>query len=424
MPSVSTVVEPWLRLALAPEIGPAIAHRLLGRFGDPESVFNASSAELAEVRGLGAARIAGLRASSTEKLVARELELAGKRSVRIISLGDPEYPRSIRELACPPLVLYVSGRLVPEDEIAVTVVGPRKPSTYARTMTSALLGPLAAVGLTVVSGLASGIDAEAHRAALDCGGRTLAVVGQGLGTPVYPSTNRALARRIVEEDLGAIISPFPMEAKPEAHNFPHRNELLAALALGTLVVEAGERSGALITARHAGDFGRTVMACPGDATRPSARGSNRLLAEGASLIQRSDDVLAALASELTRLRAEFCQPALSENESDAIEAGAKASTVRGDGHADSEAPGSTDVENGEVDPDDAADLRRSADPLDTLIRRLLRDEHRPIDFILDGCIDAGFTQSAVVQKLLTLEMNGLIRQYPGRIYALISTTLP
>ncbi len=419
MPSVSTVVEPWLRLALAPEIGPAIAHRLLGQFGDPESVFEASSAELGQVRGLGAARIAGLRSTSIEKLVARELELAEKRSVRIICLGEHEYPRSMRELACPPLVLYVSGRLAPEDEIAVTVVGPRKPSTYARTMTSTLLGPLAAVGLTVVSGLASGIDAEAHRAALDCGGRTVAVVGQGLGTPVYPSTNRALARRIVEDDLGAIISPFPMAARPEAHNFPHRNELLAALGLGTLIVEAAERSGALITARHAGDFGRMVMACPGDATRPSARGSNRLLAEGAVLIQRSDDVLAALSQELTRLKAEFGQAEPGPDEPAGTEIGVDDHSGGREAPAGSEVPDLAVSEGGESADNDLADLRSSADPLGTLIRRLLRDEHRPIDFVLDGCIDAGFTQSAVVQKLLTLEMNGLIRQYPGRIYALI-----
>jgi DNA processing protein len=161
-----------------------------------------------------------------------------------------------------------------------------------------LVPPLCARGLTIVSGLAQGIDAEAHAAALGAGGRTLAVLGQGLDTPLYPSSNRSLANRIVQEDLGAILSIFPLATTPQPQLYPQRNEVLAALALGVLVVEADRRSGTLITARHAADFGKTVMACPGDADRATAEGSNRLLTEGAALIQSSDDILEALAPDI------------------------------------------------------------------------------------------------------------------------------
>jgi DNA processing protein len=167
-------------------------------------------------------------------------------------------------------------------------------------MTERIAGPLAGQGLTLVSGLAYGVDGEVHRAAVEAGGRTLAVVGQGLGTPLSPQANADLARRIVEEDHGALLSIFPMDAEPRAGLYPARNEIIAGLALGVLVVEASASSGALITARHALAAERHVMACPGDATRRAAEGSNRLIADGAPLVQNAEDVLALLDSDLRR----------------------------------------------------------------------------------------------------------------------------
>lgn len=390
-PSASAL-EPWLRLSRAPGVGLILAHRLLDAIGGPEAIFGASDAALRAVEGIGPKTVEALRSPEAE----REARLDGARldehEIDALTLDLPDYPAALRTLAHPPLIVYARGRMAPADRLSISIVGPRKPSDYGRVMTGRLVAPLSARGITIVSGLAYGIDAEAHTAALEAGGRTLAVLGQGLATPVFPSSNRALARRIVNQDLGALLSVFAPGTPPVPELFPRRNEIIAALSLGTLIVEAGEKSGALITATHALEFGRTVMACPGDATRPQSRGANRLIAEGAALIQQSDDILEALAPAIREVSGE----------------------LRRGGWLPPEEPGAAAAPM-PPRPEPAA----PGDPLERSLRAALTAEHRPVDVLLEVCAAEGYGQSEVIQKLLEMELGGRVRQLPGRIYSLM-----
>jgi DNA processing protein len=387
-------MEAWLRLALAPDVGPVLAHRLLDAFGAPERIFNAGRDELASVRGLGAGRLERLLDSSVQRLAAEEQKRTSSAGVRLIALDDPGYPELLRRLPYAPPVLWVRGRLAPEDRLALAIVGPRSPSGYARLMSEALAPALAAQGLTLISGLAHGIDAAVHRGALEAGGRTLAVLGQGLGTAVFPEQNRQLADRIVAEDRGALVSIFPMETAPAPGLFPQRNEIIAGLALATLVIEASHTSGALITARHAAAHGRTVLACPGDATRRAARGSNRLLADGAALVETAEDVLAAIGPDLRNEMAALGRDRLP-----------------GESDADSEAR--ADVPR----PDFAAPGAAPTDPIDIALLEALDREPLPVDVLVQSMAAHGHPAAQVQQRLLMLELDGRIRQLPGRIYA-------
>lgn len=401
--SLNRSLESWLCLAGAPGIGPRLAGQLLRQFGGPERVFAASDSQLLAVPGLGPGRLGSLRSEALIDRARRHIQRARRSGFRFLTLDDPEYPSRLRLLSAPPPVLSVRGKLSPMDSLALTVVGPRNPSEYARRMTRRLIPPLTARGISVVSGLAQGIDAEAHKSSLDAGGRTLAVLGQGLDTPLYPSSNLKLAERIVRENQGAILSPFPIDEKPQPGLFPQRNELLAALGLGLLVIEAGERSGALITARHALDFGHTVLAVPADADRPTARGSNRLLAEGAILVQSSDDILEALAPELRRAL----------DEVGASESGSRFPGIESHGRGQGASPLEPVTNSREA----SVPAVFPPDRLARFIGGLLEEEQRPLDFILQRCAEAGFGHGEIVQRLLELEMSGVLTQLPGRIYS-------
>jgi len=379
-------ILPWLQLMLAPDIGPAIAHRLLQAFGRPREIFEASFEKVNRIDGLGERRLESLFSKKVGERARRELDRSTELGIRMIHFGSTDYPANLLRLPNPPLVLYVQGEITPEDRLAIAIVGPRKPSDYARIMTRQLAPALCARGLTIVSGLAYGIDAEAHLAAVQSGGRTLGVLAQGLDTPLFPSSNRTLARRIIEEQRGAILSTFPLDVKPEPHFFPNRNEIIAGLSLGTLIVEASERSGALITANHAMELDRTVMACPGDATRANSRGSNRLIAEGAILVQTHDDILRALATELQNARNE-----LGESQDD----------------SQSTLDSSSAVKSIAIAP---------ADSLEARICELLSDP-RSIDYLLETLAEDGYGQGKISEKLLMMEMSGRVRQMPGRIYS-------
>ena len=395
----------WLRLALAPDVGPVMAHRLLAAFGDPEAIFSASPEDLLAVPGVGKARLARLMDPSARRAAVEEVELAAEAGVDLIALPDPNYPELLKRLECPPLVLWVRGSFDPADRLAVAIVGPRTPSEYGRLMAGLVSRPLAGRGLTIVSGLAYGIDAEAHRGALEAGGRTLAVLGQGLGPALYPNANAKLAARIVEEGRGALVSIFPMRTEPAPGLFPQRNEIIAGLALGSLIVEASAGSGALITARHAADAGRVVMACPGDATRRAARGSNRLLADGATLVQEAGDVMAALHEPLRHEMAELgLNPAtLDANAKSDVKTGAKSPLATGDG----------------ASPAPAAPLLPTDDALTRDLAAILIEEPLPVDAILACAAERGHANAAVLERLLQLEIDGRLRQLPGRIYALL-----
>jgi len=284
---------PLLRLQLTSRIGAVTYRKLANVFGSAEGALAAPRDRLLEVPGIGpetAAAIVESRSDSAER-AAKEAERAEGLGIRLVPCTAPDYPRPLRSIYDPPLVLYVRGEYAPGDELAVGIVGARRCSYYGRSTAEILAGALCRSGFTVASGLARGIDSAAHRGALDAGGRTIAVLGNGLGA-VYPPENEKLAEEIAAS--GAIFSEFAIDAKPDRGNFPRRNRIISALSLGIVVVEGNERSGALITARWAGEQGREVFAVPGKIDSPLARGPHRLIKDGAKLVESVDDILEEL----------------------------------------------------------------------------------------------------------------------------------
>lgn len=279
-----------IALSAVPGIGPVRTRRLLAAFGGPAAAWRAS---LLALRAAGleekiAHGLVALRQTLDPESLPRRLERAGTRA---LVPDDPEFPARLNEIRYAPLILYVRGELTPADDRAVAVVGTRRATTYGREVTRRLTAGLAEAGLTVVSGLARGIDAAAHQAALQAGGRTLAVLGCGPDV-IYPAEHRQLAADIVER--GALISEYPPGTAPEATNFPARNRLISGLTLGVVVAEAPARSGALITAGFAAEQGRDVFAVPGSVLAGHADGCHALIRDGATLVTGAADVLEAL----------------------------------------------------------------------------------------------------------------------------------
>ena len=289
--------EQLILLNLIPDIGSNRLRRLLDAFGDLDRIWAASAAELQQVEGVGsdlAARLVEGRANETR--LREELELAQRAGVQVVTLEDADYPEPLRTISDPPLALYIRGRLVPEDKLAVAIVGSRHASVYGLACADRLAYDVALRGITVVSGLARGIDAAAHRGALKTPGRTIAVLGSGL-THLYPEEHEALARQIAEQ--GAVISEYPMETQPLPHNFPRRNRIISGLSLGVVVVEASQRSGALITADCALEQGREVFAVPGPMTAVTSQGTHYLIQQGAKLVTSVEDILEELSAPLS-----------------------------------------------------------------------------------------------------------------------------
>ena len=277
----------WLRFALTP-VSPAQQRSLLAVFGLPGNIFAQPRSHLVSVAGHEVAD-ALLREPDPAAMEAA-LAWADEDGNQLLTLADAAYPQSLLEIADPPPVLYVKGNLAARPALAM--VGSRAPTAQGEANAKAFAESLAAAGLTIVSGLAQGIDAAAHRGALAVeGGSTIAVIGTGIDR-IYPASNAALAREIA--DKGAILSEFPLGTPPARWNFPRRNRLIAGLSLGVLVVEATPESGSLITARLAADTGREVFAIPGSIHTPQARGCHRLIREGAKLVETAEDVFEEL----------------------------------------------------------------------------------------------------------------------------------
>lgn len=287
-PSARDDLHCYLALALTTGVGPITLRALLDHFETPEAVLKASPNELAEVEGIGVALARRIRSTEGIELAEKVIVQCEDASIDILLPHDRRFPRLLRELADPPSVLYVRGQFKPADALSIAIVGTRGASNYGRTQAERFGRMLARAGLTIVSGLARGIDAAAHRGAIDGCGRTIAVLSSGVHE-IYPPMHQELAEEIVEH--GALISEMPPFTKPKKGMFPQRNRLISGLSLGTLVVEAAERSGALITARHAGEQGREVFAIPGLVTSPSARGCHALIRDGAYLTQDPEDIL-------------------------------------------------------------------------------------------------------------------------------------
>lgn len=277
----------WLGFSLVPEIGTKRILTLLNGFGSLSSAWMATEASLREV-GFDGVALENLLRFRTRINPEAELEKVERANARLLILTDEAYPPLLRDLPDAPAVLYVRGTILPSDSLALAVVGTRKATAYGRDAAHDLSRQLARNEITIVSGLAQGIDTAAHRGALDGGGRTIAVLGCGIDR-VYPLENRALAHEIVEH--GALVSEFPLGAPPDKRNFPRRNRVISGLSLGVLVVEAPENSGALITSEIAAEQGREVFAVPGNIFNLSSRGTNRLIQDGAKLVQSVDDVL-------------------------------------------------------------------------------------------------------------------------------------
>ncbi|NJN17689.1 MAG: DNA-protecting protein DprA [Oscillochloris sp.] len=280
----------YLGFNLVPGIGPARLGRLIEYCGSLEAAWHADDFALAAA-GIDGRSSAALIAARGRLDLDAELTKLTRAGITALGLEDPAYPALLRQIPGAPPLIYVRDALIPADERAVAIVGTRNPSTYGREVAIRLAGELAAAGITIVSGLALGIDALAHRAALDAGGRTLAVLGSGVDRP-YPLQNRRLADRI--RTAGALISDFPLGTAPVAANFPPRNRIISGLALATVVVEAGERSGALITVEFALEQGRDVLAVPGSILAAQNVGTNRLIRNGAQPVLGVQDILAAL----------------------------------------------------------------------------------------------------------------------------------
>jgi len=280
----------WVGFNLVKGIGPMKVRALLDHFGDLETAWCADVSALSKV-GLDRRALSSFLKTRGRLNLDAELDRLVEHNIRALTWHDPEYPARLLQIPDPPPVLYVRGLLTSEDEWAVAVVGTRRASAYGKTVTRRLVTDLAVNHVTIVSGLARGIDGEAHRAALDAGGRTIAVLGCGLDL-IYPPEHRNLARDVVAN--GALVSEYPLGTRPEASNFPPRNRIISGLSLGVLVVEAGFKSGALITADFAADQGRDVFAVPGNLYARSNEGTNRLIQDGAKLVMGAEDILEEL----------------------------------------------------------------------------------------------------------------------------------
>lgn len=288
---VSEDLRHTLRLSLVAGVGPRTRRLLLDRFGSSEAVLAAAPSELRSVQGVGPKLTERILAACDEIDVDGVIAVCQQRGVQILAETDEVYPSILRQIPDPPPILFVRGELKPQDGLAIGIVGTRHATHYGLRQAERLSASLARAGLTIISGLARGVDAAAHRGAMAAGGRTLAVLGSGV-LSIYPPEHDQLAEDIVAH--GALLSEAPPLAAPHSGVFPQRNRVISGLSLGVLVIEAGDRSGALITARLAMEQGREVFAVPGRVEDPSARGCHRLIRDGAKLVQTADDVLEEL----------------------------------------------------------------------------------------------------------------------------------
>ena len=286
----------WLALKRVEGVGNVLYRRLLEAFKTPEAVFSADEAALLRVDGISLETADAILGLGDFAGIDEEFEKIEKAGASLVSIDDPDYPPLLAAIHDPPPFLYLKGSLQ-GDRHPIAVVGSRKTTPYGKMVTERICGELAGYGMTIVSGFARGIDGFAHQAALAAEGRTIAVVGCGVGR-VYPPEHQALYEQIVEE--GALISEFPMDAQPDARHFPQRNRIISGLSLGCVVVEAALQSGSLITARYAMEQGREVFAVPGSILTGAAAGTHQLIASGAKLIQGVDDILEELLPALKR----------------------------------------------------------------------------------------------------------------------------
>ncbi len=368
----------WIRLNLVQGITREKYLKLINIFTTPENIFSAKESDIRSAGFTDNNFIKNLMSPPDDLVLDKEIKLIEKHNVSVMTIIDDDYPENLKTAISPPPILYIKGSLDKLDKFSLTVVGTRQPTEYGKWATKTFIKKLSEWGIVIVSGMASGIDSVSHKAALAAGGRTIAILGNGLAK-CYPAVNKRLMDEISEK--GAVISEFPMETPPNAYNFPVRNEILASFGLATLVVEASYKSGSLITARLALDENRMVFAIPGDINRETSRGTNYLIRSGATSVLSPEDILEDLKPQLKGLLID----ARSEN----LNISDKRKTKQ---------------------------LSEKEMPIYNFIKR----EPQSIDTLSDFISETEITMPELYNILLKMEITGYIEKLPGQIYTIKS----
>ena len=356
-------VRSWIGLSSIPGIGRITFRRLVAHFGSPDRVLEASQDELRESAGLSEKLISELRSFPWQEWADKELAQADAAGVAIITADDPHFPGPLLKTPDPPLFLYIRGSLLPEDGNAVAMVGTRTPTHYGFSVTRSMAYELASRKITIVSGLARGIDTQAHKGALAAKGRTIAVLGCGIDT-AYPPENKGLMEEIAR--TGAVVTENPFGTRPESGYFPARNRIISGLAAGTVIIEAAEDSGSLITADYTLKQGRKLFALPGNISSPLSRGTNSLIKQGALLVETAGDVLKGL-----------------------------------------------DIYKGSGSPAAITRQLPSLTPGEASVFKTVTDEPKHIDVIM---AESSSSPGKLSGLLITLELKGLVKQLPGKYF--------
>jgi len=351
----------WVALRQVCGVGNVIYKILINHFKSPEKIFNAALEELKNVEGISARAVEAITGFKPTDEIDREIDEILLKEINIITLNSPDYPENLKNIYDPPPFLYVKGSFVEGDKNSVAVVGSRNASEYGIKVTQEISRNLASLGITIVSGMARGIDSAAHIAAIQGGGRTVAVLGSGVDV-IYPPENRRLFERITEN--GAVVSEYPLGTRPNSYNFPPRNRIISGFSLGVLVVEASPKSGSLITAKLALDQGRDVYAVPGNVYSYKAKGTHSLLKSGAKLVDNANDIVEELNITVKPIK-----------------------------------------ENKEVIQELSPEL--------LMIYDFCQDEPIHIDNII---LKTGLSSGRVSALLLDLELSGILKQLPGKMF--------
>ncbi len=367
---VTANIRYWMALNSIKGVGSRTASSLLKRYKRPEKIFAASRKDFEEIKGLRAGAVEDILGFSNWRQVDREIEKNGEAGVCIATWEDACYPKNLLNIHDPPIILYIRGELDERDNISLGIVGSRNASAYGLEMAETFASRLGEAGITIVSGFARGIDTMAHKGALHAGGRTIAVLGSGLDV-IYPGENKGLFGRIIRGS-GAVVSEFPLGTRPDGVNFPKRNRIISGLSAGLLVVEASEKSGSLITAGLALDQGREVFAVPGNANALRSRGTNNLIKQGAKLVERPEEIL-----------------------SEIVPSGASLSPKR---------------------KKEPVRKKVSLSGLEEIIYASLEPGPLHIDEVAEK---TAHPAPAVSAALLSLELQGIVRQRPGKLFSLI-----
>jgi DNA processing protein len=366
MESNPSEYKSWLALSTVPNVGPIRFISLVKHFGSPEAVLSAPEKKLADFPDVGPTIASNIKRKVDWMVAEKQLELMGKNKVRLLTFKDETYPENLKSIYDPPPFLFIKGKIKKEDKNAIAIVGSRAASLYGKQIAENIGKELAKRKITIISGLAWGIDSIGHLSALKENSRTIAVFGSGLDV-IYPPQNGKLVGGIIQS--GAILSEFFLGTKPERQNFPRRNRLISGLSLGVVIIEAGAKSGALLTAGHALEQNREVFAVPGNIGAKTSEGTNKLIKEGAKLVTKVEDILEELKMIST----------LQQEEKNKIK----------------------------------KNLSQLSE-VEKNIYSLIRDEPYHIDKIAQN---TNVTTSQALSALLSLELKGFIKQLSGKMFA-------